>query len=63
MTYDFSCKKCLHVFEVDMKMSELGKKKVKCPKCHTTKTKRVYANPAPVQFNGSGFYINDKDKK
>ncbi len=35
--YDHTCTKCKKDFVVEMKMSEVGVKKVKCPKCNSTK--------------------------
>ncbi len=35
--YDHSCKKCKHDFVVEMKISEVGNKTVKCPKCKKSK--------------------------
>jgi len=35
--YDHTCKKCKHDFIVEMKMSEVGEKKVECPKCKKSK--------------------------
>ena len=40
--YDYRCTKCEEVFTVKMSFEEYGKKKVKCPKCGSTKVERVY---------------------
>lgn len=35
--YDHTCKKCKHDFVVEMRISEVGEKEVKCPKCKSSK--------------------------
>lgn len=35
--YDHSCTKCKHDFVVEMRMSEVGEKKIDCPKCKSAK--------------------------
>lgn len=35
--YDHTCKKCKKDFVVDMRISEVGNKEVKCPKCGKSK--------------------------
>ena len=42
-THPYRCPKCKRDFEVEMKMSEAGKKKVKCPKCKGSKVERIYS--------------------
>ena len=32
-TYEYTCQKCHKTFALVMRMSEHGKKRVKCPKC------------------------------
>jgi putative FmdB family regulatory protein len=32
-TYEYTCKKCNKTFSLAMRLSEHGKKRVKCPKC------------------------------
>jgi len=41
--YPYRCPKCKKNFDVEMKISDVGKKKVKCPKCKGTKVERVYS--------------------
>ena len=38
--YEFSCESCKKMFELDMKVSEYEKKKVRCPKCNSVKIKQ-----------------------
>jgi putative FmdB family regulatory protein len=35
--YDFKCEKCRKKFTITMPMSEHGTKKIKCPRCRSTK--------------------------
>ena len=41
-TYDYVCKKCGHPFQRLEKISERGSKKVKCPKCDSTRVEQVF---------------------
>lgn len=41
--YDYKCEKCKKGFSLVMTMSEKEKKKVKCPKCKSTKVRPVYS--------------------
>lgn len=41
--YDYRCKKCGEGFEVEMRLSEAGKKAVKCPHCKSRSVERVYS--------------------
>ncbi len=43
-TYPYHCAKCNKDFDVAMKISDAGKKKVKCPKCKGEKVQRVYSS-------------------
>lgn len=36
-SYDHTCTKCKKDFVVEMKISEVGVKEVKCPKCNSAK--------------------------
>lgn len=40
-TYDYQCGKCQNEFTLIMSMSEHEKKKVRCPKCKSTKVKQL----------------------
>lgn len=40
--YPYHCTKCDKDFDVEMKLSEAGKKAVKCPECKGKKVQRVY---------------------
>ena len=42
--YDHSCNKCKKNFVVEMKMSEVGEKKVTCPKCKSADVTRNVTN-------------------
>ncbi len=42
--YDHTCKKCSKDFIVEMKISEVGKKKVKCPECKSNEVERNITN-------------------
>jgi putative FmdB family regulatory protein len=35
--YDHTCSKCKHDFTVEMKISEVDKKEIACPKCKSSK--------------------------
>lgn len=41
--YPYHCPKCGKDFEVEMRLSEVGKKKVSCPGCKGRKVERVYS--------------------
>jgi putative FmdB family regulatory protein len=42
--YDHTCEKCKKDFVVEMKMSEVGEKKVSCPECGSKKVSRNVTN-------------------
>jgi putative FmdB family regulatory protein len=42
--YDHTCKKCKKAFVVEMKISEVGKKKVKCAECGSKDVERNVTN-------------------
>jgi len=42
--YDHTCKKCKKNFVVEMKISEVGEKKVPCPKCQSKDVTRNVTN-------------------
>ena len=42
--YDHTCKKCKKDFVVEMRISEVGKKKVQCPKCKSKDVERNVTN-------------------
>ena len=41
-SYDFRCISCDHVFLRDLPMRDLGRVKVTCPACGSTKVERVF---------------------
>ncbi|NIP99936.1 MAG: hypothetical protein GWM98_05690 [Nitrospinaceae bacterium] len=42
--YDHTCKKCKKDFVVEMRISEVDKKEVQCPKCQSTDVTRNVTN-------------------
>ena len=42
--YDHSCNKCKKNFVVEMKISEVGEKKITCPKCKSADVTRNVTN-------------------
>ena len=58
-SYDHSCKKCKKDFVVEMKISEVDKKKVACPECKSTEVTRNVTNNS---FKGESVnrYVWDK---
>ena len=58
--YEYECKKCASVFEVNRSFNE-SSSPISCPKCGA-KGKRIYHAP-PLLFKGSGFYVTDSRKK
>ena len=40
-TYDYQCQKCQNEFTLILSMSEHEKKKIRCPKCKSTKVKQL----------------------
>ena len=40
--YTYHCPACDEDFDVEMKPTEVGKKKIKCPECKNGKVERVY---------------------
>ena len=38
--YDFVCEKCKKSFTVRLKVSEYGRKNVRCPKCNSKKLRQ-----------------------
>lgn len=53
--YDYQCSKCQHVTEVRHGFDDAYD--APCAACGGA-MKRVF-NPAPIIFNGSGFYVTD----
>ncbi len=39
-TYEFLCEKCNKPFSLIMRVTEFEKKKIRCPKCKTTRVKQ-----------------------
>lgn len=59
-TYTWRCKN-KHEFETtNLKPNQ---KPLKCPHCKSRQITKIIVSAPTVQFKGSGFYINDKDKK
>lgn len=56
-TYDYTCRKCGHTFEVFEGIS--AKPKKPCPKCKKGTAHRMIGAGAGLLFKGSGFYITD----
>ncbi len=42
--YDHVCKKCKKDFVIEMRMSEVGEKKVSCPHCKSKSVERQVTN-------------------
>jgi len=40
--YDYKCEKCRKKFTLTMSIGEHGTKRVRCPKCRSTKVARVF---------------------
>jgi putative FmdB family regulatory protein len=40
--YPYHCVKCEKDFDVEMKLSDVGKKAVKCPTCKGARVDRIY---------------------
>lgn len=58
--YEYECSACHHRFErIQFFRDPIVKK---CPKCGKNKVKKLLSSPA-IQFKGSGFYINDYQRK
>ncbi|MFH1361162.1 MAG: FmdB family zinc ribbon protein [bacterium] len=53
--YDYKCKKCAHIFEVQQKMTD--DQLEKCPKCGGAIHRLISA--AGIVFKGSGFHVTD----
>ncbi|MEK7467760.1 MAG: FmdB family zinc ribbon protein [Planctomycetota bacterium] len=56
-TYDYSCRKCGHAYEVFEAISASTRKA--CPKCGRRTAHRMIGAGAGLLFKGSGFYITD----
>lgn len=57
--YDYKCKKCGHIFEVQQKMSDEPLKF--CPLCKGEIKRLISA--AGIVFKGSGFHLTDNRPK
>ena len=42
--YDHTCKKCKKDFVIEMRISEVGEKEVKCPECDSRDVERNITN-------------------
>lgn len=60
-TYDYSCAKCGHEWEVFQSMKDEPLKT--CPDCKKRSAKRMVGGGAGLIFKGSGFYITDYKNK
>ncbi len=58
--YEYECQACHHRFEQIQRFSDPIVKK--CPRCGKKKVRKLLSSPA-IQFKGSGFYINDYQRK
>ncbi len=58
--YEYECQACHHRFEQIQTLSDPIVKK--CPRCGKKKVRKLLSSPA-IQFKGSGFYINDYQRK
>ncbi len=56
-TYEYKCGKCNVDFELVQKMTEEPIKK--CPRCKSTKVRRLFSAGGGIIFKGSGFYSTD----
>jgi len=43
-TYDFRCRTCKKTFALTMGITERGRKRIKCPKCASTKVESVFSS-------------------
>ncbi len=43
-TYQYRCAKCGHVFERGENITEHGKARARCPKCHSPRVESVLAD-------------------
>ena len=43
-TYDYTCGKCGHTFQRIEKISEHGAKKIRCPKCKSTRVAQLFGS-------------------
>ena len=57
--YDYKCKKCNHIFEVQQKMADEPLKE--CPQCKGEIHRLISA--AGIVFKGSGFHVTDYKKE
>ena len=60
--YEYKCEKCDRDFSLEMKISEYTKKKITCPKCKSTKVKRLISRSTFI-LKGSGWYATDYGSK
>ena len=59
--YDHTCKECKRDFVVEMRISELDKKKVTCPECGSGNVERNVTN-ASFWSESVNRYVWDSDK-
>tara|TARA_B110000483_G_scaffold67745_1_gene84666 strand:+ start:3000 stop:3299 length:300 start_codon:yes stop_codon:yes gene_type:complete len=60
-TYDYTCTKCGHDWEVFQSMKDEPLKT--CPDCKKRSAKRLVGAGAGLIFKGTGFYITDYKNK
>lgn len=58
--YEYECSACQHRFEQIQRFSDPLVRK--CPSCGKSRVKKLPSSPA-IQFKGTGFYINDYQRK
>lgn len=58
MFYDYKCKDCKKVVEIEKGMKD--PKPETCPNCGAKNTlERIYTNPAATIYKGKGYYDTD----
>lgn len=58
--YEYECSACRHRFERIQRFSDPLVRK--CPSCGKSRVRKLLSSPA-IQFKGTGFYINDYQRK
>ena len=61
MIYTYKCKACGHQWDEQRKVDERDLL-VYCKACNGYDVMRMVERPAPAQFKGPGFYVNDYPK-
>lgn len=55
--------RCKNKHEFETTNLKINQKPLKCPHCRSRQITKIIVSVPTVKFVGSGFYINDKDKK